>query len=106
MNDVLKLPPAMRILRVAAPPVGKEMFAADGSFLAARLAAPNADETTKFLRSMWQGLRGDKRVWSAAIVASWRALGKGRSGRVPPTLDTQPNSCILTADGRGLQSTR
>src|SRR5690349_3512924 len=52
MNGVLKLPPAMRILRVAAPPMGMERLSAFGSFLAASEAAPNADETTKCLRSM------------------------------------------------------
>jgi hypothetical protein len=57
MKGVLKLPPAMRIFRVAAPELGGGAGSEKGSFFAAMVAAPNAEETTKFLRSM-DGSRG------------------------------------------------
>src|SRR5689334_20650676 len=77
MNGVLKLPPAMRILRVAAPDAGASVLLPEkGSFLAAMVAAPNAEDTTKCLRSMGRGSLGGK---VRPIVARTRALGKRSS---------------------------
>src|SRR5689334_16410559 len=87
MNGVLKLPPAMRILRVAAPGVGASVLRPEkGSFLAAMVAAPNADETTKFLRSMGRGSLG----WEGAANCS------DAEDVRQTALDKQPNGCILT----------
>src|SRR5579872_1994645 len=55
MNDVPKLPPAMRILRVPAfvdTAAAAALSATGRVFLVASAAVPNADETTKCLRSM------------------------------------------------------
>src|ERR1051326_8203128 len=55
MNDVLKLPPAMRILRApafAAAAAAAALSAAGSVFLAASAGVPNGEDTTKCLRSM------------------------------------------------------